>query len=122
MTTYNGYEYNEFGVCLNPDKPYQFGKDHYYYFTIEVSESPKGWTYGYQWSCGTSGGGSPCSPTWKTFPCRSKAIVACARLLKKNFTGNRGQHFRAELDRIIAEESGKKPHLKQYSIFDYLND
>ena len=60
MTTYNGYEYNEFGVCLNPDKPYEFGKDHYYYFAIEVSESPKGGTYGFHCSCAPSGGGSPC--------------------------------------------------------------
>ncbi len=121
MTTYNGYEYNDCGVCVNPEIPYTFGKDSYYYFKIKVSESPQGWTYGFAWSLGTSGGGSPCSPACKTFPCRSKAIVACAECLKRQFTGNKGQHFRVELDRIISEESGKKKlPLKQYSIFDYL--
>lgn len=119
MEIYNGYEYNDCGVCVNPDVPYEFGKNHYYYFSIEVSESPQGWTYGYQWSCGTSGGGAPCSPTWMVFPLRSKAIVACAKQLIQNFVAKKD--FVAELDRIIAEESGeKKPHLKQYTIFDYL--
>lgn len=121
--TFNGYEYNKFGVCLNPDKPYSFGKDHYTYFEIEVSETPNGWSYGYDWHFDCVGGGEPCKiDDPKPFPTRSKAIIACAKgikiclshLVKKN------PKMEAELDRIIAEESGKKPQIKQYTIFDFL--
>lgn len=125
MTTYNGYEYNEFGVCVNPDVAYSFGNDNYTYFEIEVSETPKGWDYGYSWHFDCAGGGGPCSiDTPKSFPTRSKAIVACAKGIKTSlgFLKKKNPKMEAELDRIIAEESGKKPHLKQYSIFDYLND
>lgn len=24
--TFNGFEYNDYGVCLNPEIPYQFGE------------------------------------------------------------------------------------------------
>ncbi|MDE7180067.1 MAG: hypothetical protein K2N88_02575 [Muribaculaceae bacterium] len=120
VTTFNGYEYNDCGVCVNPDKPYRFGNDHNFYFEIEVSESSQGWAYGYHWSCGTSGGGSPCMPN-RACASRSKAVIACAEQLKQNFKGSKAKPFIAELDRIIAEESGKKnPQPKQYSIFDYL--
>lgn len=117
---YNGYEYNDCGVCINFDVPYEFGKDHYYYFKIEIAESPKGWCYGFQWSCGMHGGCSPCTPTWKTFPTRSKAIKACAEALKKNFTGSKAKSFIDELDRIIDTKSTPKFQSRQLTIFDVL--
>lgn len=120
MEIFNGYEYNDCGVCINPDRPYRFGNDHYFYFEIEVSESSQGWAYGYHWSCGTSGGASPCSPTWKAFSSRSKAIVTCAETLKQNFTGRKAKTFIEELDRIIQVETTSKAQVKQYTIFDYL--
>ena len=123
MTTYNGYEYNEFGVCTNPDKPYDFGKYNRFHFEIEVAETSKGWIYGFLCSHPTGGHGYGCGiPHNPTFPSRSKAIVACAEIIKRDYKGVKGASKAiAELDRIIAEESGKKKsQIKQYTIFDYL--
>lgn len=123
MTTYNGYEYNEFGVCLNPDIPYEFGVYNKAHFEIKLSETPNGWTYGYYYSYDLTGGCGGCNLNGEIYPSRSKAIIDCAERLKTMLS--KAKLFKAaiaELDRIIAEESGKKPHLKQYSIFDYLND
>lgn len=124
MTTYNGYEYNDCGVCVNPDKHYEWGEWSAYHIKIEVSETPQGWVYGYHFGGKTYGGGGGCSLNNKDkYPSRSKAIAACAEMIKKQFSRDKGATKAiAALDRIIAEESGKKPHLKQYSIFDYLND
>ena len=123
-TTFNGYEYNEFGVCMNPDKCYAFDNDHYTYFEIEVSETPNGWSYGYQWHFDCAGGGGPCMiDNPKPFPTRSKAIIACAKGIKTtlSFLRKKNPKMEAELDRIIAVESvKKKPQLKQLTIFDYL--
>lgn len=58
------------------------------------------------------------------YPSRSKAIIVEAKGIKTSlsFLKTKNPKMEAELERIIAEESGKKPQLKQYSIFDYLND
>lgn len=120
--SYNGYEYNDYGVCVNPDKAYEY-KDSKGYFKIKVSETPKGWVYGYDYGFDIMGGGGPCainSPN--VYPSRSKAIADSAKGIKTSLSFLKEKHPKmlAELDRIIAEESGKKAHLKQYSIFDYL--
>ncbi len=124
MTTYNGYEYNECGVCLNPDKAYDWGQWGKYHFDIRISETPRGWVYGPTWNTPLAGGGSGC---WyedkEVFPSKSKAIVACAENIKKRFISRSCESVAkaiAALDRIISEESGKKPRLKEFTIFDYL--
>ena len=126
MTTFNGYEYKDNGVCANPDVAYQWGRIITEgYFKIEVSETPKGWVYGYLWGFDIAGGGGPCAlGIPNVYPSRSKAIVDCAKgiMTSLGFLKKKNPKMEAELDRIIAEESGKKPRLKQYSIFDYLND
>lgn len=122
MEIYNGYEYNDCGVCMNPDVPYEFGKWSSYHFRITVSETPNGWIYGYFWGSNTRGGcvGSLFNANI-TYPSKSEAIVACAERVKECYIGDKGSHkIIVELDRIIAEESGKKPQAKQLTIFDYL--
>ncbi len=121
-TSFNGYEYNDYGVCVNPDKSYEFGKWDSYYFEISISETPKGWVYGYDWNCKTSGGGGGCSLVGRNFYLsKSEAIVACAEYIKKCFSRDKGATKAiAELDRIIQIESTPKPTAKQYTIFDYL--
>lgn len=122
MTTYNGYEYNDCGVCVNPDKTYDWGASGDYHFTITVSETPQGWAYGYRYGGKTYGGGGGCSLNDKSqYPARSKAIIACAELLKRRFRSDEdATKAIAALDRIISKESGKKPRLKEFTIFDYL--
>ena len=124
MTTYNGYEYNDCGVCVNPEIPYEFGSFKDCYFSISISETPRGWVDGHECFVGTRGCGKGCwHHSETTYTSKSKAIVACAERIKEWYGNDKGATKAiAELDRIIAEESGKKPHLKQYSIFDYLND
>lgn len=120
--TFNGFEYNDYGVCLNPEIPYQFGKWGQYRFKIAVSETPGGWTYGYDWSTlsGGGGGGSFLDSN-KVFPLRSKAIVAAAKYIRGCYGKDpKAAKAIAELDRIIAVESERKPVLKQFTIFDYL--
>lgn len=123
--TYNSFEYNEYWVCANPEIPYQFGKWNQYHFKIEVSETPKGWIYGYEWSHLTGGGGGGCFLHVRTvYPTKSKAIVAAAEFIKSCYEGD-GKAAKAakvikELDRIISEESEYKPKIKQLTIFDYL--
>lgn len=120
--TFNGFEYNEHGVCINPEIPYQFGKWNQYHFNIKVSETPRGWIYGYDWSHLTGGGGGGCFLHVRAvYPTKSKAIVAAAEFIKSCYEGDsKAAKAVAELDRIIAEESNRKPKLKQYSIFDCL--
>lgn len=122
MEIYNGYEYNDCGVCVNPDKPYAFGKWNSCNFKIKVSETPNGWIYGFRSSHPTGGHGYGCSvPYNPTFPSRSEAIVACAEIIKRDFTNVKGASKAiAELDRIIEMESTQKSQVKQYTIFDYL--
>ena len=119
-TTFNGYEYNDCGVCVNPDKPYTFGKWNDFRFEIKVAETPEGWIYGYNYSYIMGGGASLCS-AGEVLPSKSKAIIACAEHIKECYSENRGATKAiAELDRIIAEESKKKPTIKQLTIFDCL--
>lgn len=122
MTTYNGYEYNDCGVCVNPDKAYEY-KDSKGHFKIKVSETPKGWVYGYDYGFDIMGGGGPCAlDKLNVYPSRSKAIVDCANGIKTSlsFLKEKNPKMLAELDRIISKESGKKPRLKEFTIFDYL--
>lgn len=123
MTTFNGYEYNDCGVCVNPDVPYQWGKRMVCYFKISVSETPQGWVCGIDYCGKTYGGGGGCILDDKyNYPSRSKAIVACAETIKRQFSRDKNATKAiTALDRIIAEESKeKKPYLKQFSIFDYI--
>lgn len=124
MTTFGKYEYNEYGVCLNPDIVYTFGKWNQYHFEIKVSETPRGWVYGYDWSHLTGGGGGGCILSGRdVFLTKSKAIVAAAEYIKICYSGDsKAAKAVKELDRIIAVESSHKPTLKQYSIFDYLEN
>ncbi len=122
MTTYNGYEYNDCGVCVNPDKSYQFGSYKSCYFEIRVSETPRGWVHGHDYMIDQGGSGCGC---WhharETYPSKSKAIIACAEFIKSHLINNKdAKDAIKELDRIISEESGKKPRLKEFTIFDYL--
>lgn len=122
--SYNGYEYNQSGVCINPDKIYEFGSHNECYFAISVSETPRGWVHGHDCAVKTDCRGSGCG-CWhharECYPSKSKAIVACAERIKEWFGEDKNaKDAIKELDRIIAEEAGKKAHLKQYSIFDYL--
>ena len=122
MTTYNGYDYNDFGVCVNRDVAYNWGEWAVLHFKIEVSETPNGWVYGYSYGSRTYGGGGGCRINdINKYPSRSKAIIACAEMLKRQFSRSDGATKAIiALDRIIKEESVKRPHLKQYSIFDYI--
>ena len=119
---YNGFEYNEHGVCLNPDIPYSFGKWNQYYFEIKVSETSRGWVYGYNWNAFTRGGGGGCFlHVGIAYPTKSKAIVEAAEYIKSRFQGDsKATKAIAELDRIISEESEHRPKIKQMTIFDYL--
>lgn len=120
--TYNGFEYNEHDVCLNPDVAYTFGKWNQYHFVIKVSETPRGWVYGYDWSHLTGGGGGGCYyENCETSPSKSQAIVAAAEYIKSRFMGDpKATKAIKELDRIISEESEHRPKIKQMTIFDYL--
>lgn len=120
--TFNNFEYNEHGVCLNPDIPYSFGKWNQYNFEIKVSETPRGWIYGYNWNAFTRGGGGGCyCGDCETSPSKSQAIVAAAEYIKSRFVGDpKAAKVIAELDRIISEESEHRPKIKQMTIFDYL--
>lgn len=122
MEVYNGYEYNEFGVCINPDKPYTFGNYKDSQFTIWVSEIPSGWVYGFNCAINFRGSSVGCRHHAETsYPSKSKAIVACAERIKKWFNNDKGAiKAIAELDRIIEAETNQKPQIKQYTIFDYL--
>ena len=121
MEIYNGYEYNEFGVCLNPDIPYSFGVYNKAHFEIKVSETPDGWAYGYYYSYDMTGGGRGCNLKEQIYPSRSKAIIACAERLKKWLSeAKSAKDAQAELDRIIEAESTPKPQVKQLTIFDVL--
>lgn len=117
---YKGFEYNKFGVCVNPEIPYEFGIPPKDCFKIKVSETPKGWVCGFDWGRLSSGGGGPCCRSAReAFETKSKAIVDAAVFIKKHFEERpRNVLAVAELDHIISEES--KPKIKQYTIFDCL--
>lgn len=119
--TYNGFEYNKFGVCINPEIPYEFGgKVNDDSFNIEVSETAAGWIFGWRWGTPSSGGGSPCSPSHKSaYKTRSEAIIAAAIEIRKEFATRNRHKAVAELNRIIAEES-KLKQIRQMTIFDML--
>lgn len=123
MTTHNGFEYNNCGVCVNPEIPYSFGKWNECHFSIKVAETPDGWVFGYDWSTNTCGGGCGC---WidsnEIHASRSEAIVACAARIRKSFPAQdpKAAKVIAELDKIIGAESERKPQVRQMTIFDYL--
>ncbi len=107
---------------MNPDVPLDWGRWNDYHFKIRVSETPEGWVYGYDWANSRGGGGVGC---WlknrDVYSSRSKAIVACAERMKEIYGNDKGSGKAiAALDRIISEELARKPHLRQYTIFDYL--
>ncbi len=122
MEKYGSFEYNEYGVCTNPEIPYEFGSWNQYHFEIKVSETPRGWIYGYDWGHGSGGGGGGCSLHVRTaYPTKSKAVVASAEYIKSRFKKDpKATKAVAELDRIIDSESGHKPAVRQLTIFDYL--
>lgn len=111
---YNGFEYTEYEVCLNLETPYQFSKRNQYHFEIKVSETPRGWIYGYKWNAFTHGGGGGCHcGNCETSPSKSQAIVAAAEYIKSRFLGDpKATKAIAELDRIISEESEHRPKIK----------
>ncbi len=119
---YKDFEYNDCGVCLNPDVPYRFGKYNRHHFEIKVSETPRGWVYGYNWSHLTGGGGRGCNFNGRDVSLtRSKAIIASAELIKWFYHNDpKANKAIGELDRIIKVESGQRRAVKQMTIFDYL--
>lgn len=119
---YNGYEYNDCGVCVNPDIPYEYGHLPYLQFRITVSQTSKGWVYGYRWCANSTGGGSGCSTSQsKTFPTKAEAIIACAEWLMKCFESHVGTASAImELEDIITNERNPKFQSRQLTIFDVL--
>lgn len=123
MTTHNGFEYNNCGVCVNPEIPFDFGRHDGYSFRIKIAETPRGWVFGYDWSTNTGGGGCGC---WidsnEIHASRSEAIAACAARIREFFPAQdrKAAKVIAELDKIIGAESERKPQVRQMTIFDYL--
>lgn len=122
MEIYNGYEYNDCGVCVTPDNPHTFGSYKDSYFAIRTSPTPRGWVYGYDCAIGTRGCGVGCRYNAENaYPSKSKAIVACAERIKEWYGNDKGASKAiAELDRIIQVHTALKPQIKQFTIFDYL--
>ncbi|MBD5506285.1 MAG: hypothetical protein HDR09_21660 [Lachnospiraceae bacterium] len=118
-TAFKGYEYNEFGVCLNPDIPYNFGTNGKGHFQIEISETPNGWVYGFRFDYGNGGGGGGCSLNGRqSYPTKSKAVIAGAEFIKNQFLHSAPtSKCITELDNIIKRES-----VRQFTLFDYLED
>lgn len=118
--TYNGFEYNQHGVCVNPEIPYEYGLyANADYFQIKVSETTDGWIYGWSWGTPSSGGGRPCSPNHKdASKTRNGAIIMAATEIRREFSQRNRSKTVAALDRIISEES--KPKIRQMTIFDML--
>lgn len=119
---FNNFEYNEYGVCTNPDIPYQSDEKSRYSYKIEVSETPDGWVYGYNWSLPTNGGGAPCSLASfrKGSMTKSEAIVEAAKYLKERFEQHGTSKAVSELNRIIENVTHRPPKSRQLTIFDYL--
>lgn len=87
MTTFNGYKYNDCGVCVNPDIAYDWNDGNGAYFMFKVSETPNGWVCGYRWKFDCLSGGGPCAlDKPNLFPSRSKAIIACAKGIKTSLS------------------------------------
>lgn len=118
--TFNSFEYNECGVCINPDIPYRSDKGPEYFYKIEVSETRGGWVYGYEWNVSLAGGG--CSPASfrKCLPTKTEAIVAAAERLKRQFVCCGAHKAAAELEHIIESETAPASKSRQLTIFDYL--
>lgn len=118
-TIFKGYQFNECGVCLNPIVAYSFGTPHKGHFKILVCETPNGWVYGYRYDYGHGGGGGGCSLHGRLFySTKSEAIVGGAESIKRSYLRSAPtSKCITELDSIIKKES-----VKQYSIFDYLDE
>lgn len=119
---YNGFEYNEFGVCTNSEIAYQFDKRNDFSFEIKVAETPQGWVYGYYYSFLLTAGLKGCwLDSTEICPTKSEAIVLAANCLKE-LISDKPKYSKAneELDNIITKEIKPKSQPRQMTIFDYL--
>lgn len=122
MMTHNGFEYNDCGICVNPEIPCDFGRYGGYGFRVKISETPHGWVFGYDWSTNTGGGCGCRINSGETYASRSEAIAACAARIRKSYSAQdrKAAKVIAELDKIIGAESERKPQVRQMTIFDCL--
>jgi hypothetical protein len=98
-TTFNGFQFNENGVCLNPEQVlFYYSKKISYQIT--VCETKEGFTYGYDWNIkGTmvgAGGSAGCASLNRAFYARrDMAILAAAHKGRAYFSG-KGKLFPAK--------------------------
>ena len=92
------YQWNNFGVCLNPTTAREYvakGGGMGSYVEVKVAQKPTGeWCYGTSWAYGNGGGGVPVSAGYKcdeVYPTRHKAEMAGIDQLLRIFRNISGQ-------------------------------
>lgn len=88
-TTIGKYNYNENGVCMNPDTVFELKTKHFY-CNIEISENKKGFVFGYNYGVrgsgtGTGGSGSGAWLKGNTYEHRDTAILQAAHQARNYF-------------------------------------
>lgn len=108
------FEFNEFGVCLNPDVVKYWRKDRNKSLLIKVAEKEGKFYYGFEYRYGSGGGCSPCSVCrWQSFGSAEEAEQAAVETLLAMASMQD-----SELRRVL--EGWRKPKHKQMTIFDVI--
>lgn len=140
-TTFGRYTFNDFDICINPDKMTieQKGGAYGYYATIKIAECGNGlWVYGIDYSSGTGGGGYGASWEDKEFDkrgrrvaykseveCRQAACDACIKTLLSamprtidDIKGCTGKNIRQLIAKIEDyKKSLTRPKITQLELF-----
>lgn len=91
------FEFNENGVCINPNIPVKVGDDRFY-IEIRTAEVEGGWTWGIGVSFATCGVGFPVrQEPRKKFSTEEDAIEEAAKWCYNYCDRNSGQGFKALL-------------------------
>lgn len=61
VTEIEGFQYNEFGVCINPNVVLEHVSPGKISYRLEVSKTREGWAFGYEFNCNSSLNNAGCS-------------------------------------------------------------
>lgn len=119
-TKYHGFEFNDCGVCMNPDVPVDVvvkGNGFYgYNFKVKTAETKKGWVFGYDYNFGSGGGGCGAFCRGKGFPTEKAAIFDALVSLRKMCGGISDKKYRKLTIQAIDREINKRD-VRQLELF-----
>lgn len=120
----NGFDFNAFNICMNPDIPVSIELDTNHNVEISTAQSPNGrWSYGMSCHTGASGyghGASYIADPEQGFASERAAIIAAIDASRKRVECSNDTSSKARLLLKALAEEREKYSLVQMSLFDFM--